>query len=159
MSLEKEIHQKEFKNDYQRAIINIIYTHNCLVDKMSMVFEEFDLTLQQYNVLRILKGQYPKACSINLIKERMMNKMSDASRIAERLQQKGLIARSTCNHDKRATDVNITIKGLQLLEKMEHRVDQFEVFLHNLTASEVRQLNTLLDKSRMPVLDRVVIQK
>ena len=87
MKLEKAIRQKGFQNEYQKAIINIIYTHNYLIGKMNPVFKQYGITRQQYNVLRILRGQHPDPATINLIKERMLDKMSDASRIAERLKK------------------------------------------------------------------------
>src|ERR1700755_2598979 len=102
MSLEEDIQQKAFRNEYQKAILNIMYTHNYLVGRMTDVFKKFDITRQQYNVLRILRGQYPDPASINLIKDRMLEKMSDTSRIVERLRLKGLVQREDGKSDKRS---------------------------------------------------------
>ena len=112
MSLEKEIHQKEFNSEYQRALLNILYTNNHLVGKMHEFFKDFEITRQQYNVLRILRGQYPGSANIMLIRDRMLDKMSDASRIVERLRVKGLVLRQECEKDKRAVEVTVTPMGL-----------------------------------------------
>lgn len=148
MSLEKDIQQREFRNEYQKAILNILYTYNYLQDKMNDVFKNHDITNQQYNVLRILRGQYPGHASVNSIRDRMIYKMSDVSRIVERLRLKGLIDRKSATRDKRAVEVTITESGLKMLEKMEPDVNHFESFLGNLTEEETRLLNGLLDKVR-----------
>jgi DNA-binding MarR family transcriptional regulator len=148
MSLEADIQQESFRNEYQKAILNILYTQNYLVSRMSDVFKKFDITRQQYNVLRILRGQYPDPASINLIKERMLEKMSDTSRIVERLRIKGLIQREDGKIDKRAAEICITTPGLELLKKMQHEVEQLECVLTGLSPEEAKVLNTLLDKVR-----------
>jgi DNA-binding MarR family transcriptional regulator len=148
MSLEKDIQQTEFRNEYHKATLNIIVTHNYLVGKMNDMFKDFDMTRQQYNVLRILRGQHPGHASVNLIKDRMLDKMSDASRIVERLRIKDLIKREDCKNDKRAVEVTITEKGLQLLDVMENEVAKIDSLFYNLSESEARDLNALLDKLR-----------
>jgi DNA-binding MarR family transcriptional regulator len=148
MSLSKDIHQSEFRSEYQKAIINIMYTHNHLISYMSDVFKGYDITRQQYNVLRILRGQFPGHASVNLIKDRMLDKMSDTSRIVERLRLKGLITRADCLSDKRSVEIRITSAGLELLDRMERPVADLEILLHNLSYDETRQLNGLLDKLR-----------
>jgi DNA-binding MarR family transcriptional regulator len=149
MSLEEEIQQKAFRNEYQKAILNLLYTQNYLVGKMTEVFKQFDITRQQYNVLRILRGQYPKPASINLIKDRMLEKMSDTSRIVERLRIKGLIQREEGKTDKRAAEITITPPGIEQLKRMQTQVEDFEAFVANLSIEEARQLNSLLDKLRI----------
>lgn len=148
MSLENDIHQKTFRNEYQKAIINILYTENFLVTKMTSIFKHFDITRQQYNVLRILRGQFPEPASINLIKDRMLDKMSDSSRIVERLRAKGLVERAGGKNDKRSVEITISQEGLDLLKKMQPQVNSMENLLHNLSAEETRDLNFLLDKIR-----------
>src|SRR5687768_183537 len=133
MSLSKDIQQREFRTEYQKAIINIMYTHNHIVSYMSDVFKGYDITRQQYNVLRILRGQYPGHASVNVIKDRMLDKMSDTSRIVERLRLKGLINREDCKNDKRAVEVTITQKGLQLLDVMDKHVAKMDTLFYNLT--------------------------
>jgi DNA-binding MarR family transcriptional regulator len=148
MSLSEDIQQKEYHSEYHKAILNILYTHNYLVTNMTDLFKEYDITRQQYNVLRILKGQYPAHASINLIKDRMIDKMSDTSRIVERLRLKGYISRTDCLSDKRSVEIRITEKGLDLLDGMQPRVIGLEKLLHNLSEHETRELNVLLDKLR-----------
>jgi DNA-binding MarR family transcriptional regulator len=148
MSLNKDIQQKEFRNEYQKAILNIMYTHNYLVSRMTDLFKDYDITRQQYNVLRILRGQSPQHLSVNLIKDRMLDKMSDTSRIVERLRLKGFISRDNNRDDKRSVEIGITSAGLALLEKMEPPISEFEKLLHTLTPEETLQLNFLLDKLR-----------
>ncbi len=149
MSLERDIHQKNFRNDYHKGILNVLFTHNYLMGKMTDVFKQFDTTMQQYNVLRILRGQYPRPATVNLIKERMVEKMSDTSRIVERLRIKGLIQRDLGKTDKRSVEITITEKGLELLDRMQSPVDDMDRFLGALTDSEAYELNRLLEKVRM----------
>jgi DNA-binding MarR family transcriptional regulator len=150
MSLEKDIQQREFRSEYHKAILNILYTNNFVVAKLNDVFKDFDITRQQFNVLRILKGQLPRPASINLIKERMLDKMSDASRIVERLRTKGLIARKHSDRDKRAADISITEEGLKLLEIMDPKVAECEQMINHLSKEDAKVLNQLLDKIRTP---------
>jgi DNA-binding MarR family transcriptional regulator len=147
MSLENDIQQK-FRNESQKAILNILYTGYYIQDRMNMLFKQYDITRQQYNVLRILRGQYPGHASVNLIRDRMLDKMSDASRIVERLRLKDLVVRKSAEKDKRAVEVTITEAGLKLLSEMQDAVDQFESLLNNLSDEETRQLNQLLDRIR-----------
>ena len=147
MKLEKAIRQKGFQNEYQKAIINIIYTHNYLIGKMNPVFKQYGITRQQYNVLRILRGQHPDPATINLIKERMLDKMSDASRIAERLKKKKLIEKSRNLIDKRAADIIISKKGLALLKSMDPESKKFNKLI-TLSDGEVANLNKILDNLR-----------
>jgi DNA-binding MarR family transcriptional regulator len=148
MSLSQDIQQREYHSEYHKAILNILYTHNYLVTHMTELFKEYDITRQQYNVLRILRGQYPGHASVNLIKDRMLDKMSDTSRIVERLRVKGFISRTDCLKDKRSVEIRITHSGLELLDKMQPRVNDLEKLLQNLSISETRDLNMLLDKLR-----------
>jgi len=148
MSLEADIQQKTFRNEYQKAILNILYTQNYLVGRMTEIFKKFDITRQQYNVLRILRGQLPEPATINSIKERMLEKMSDSSRIVERLRLKGLIQREGGKSDKRAAEISITAAGLELLKKMQPEVEELERVLTGLTLEEAKELNNLLDKVR-----------
>jgi DNA-binding MarR family transcriptional regulator len=149
MSLEAEIHQREFRNEYHKAILNILVTNNYLVGKMNDLFKNFEITRQQYNVLRILRGQYPGHASIFLIRDRMLDKMSDASRIVERLRVKELVLRQYGSKDKRSVEVTITEKGLRLLEIMDTEVNKLEELLNHIDEREITQLNDLLDKIRV----------
>jgi DNA-binding MarR family transcriptional regulator len=148
MQLEEEIKQPKFRNNRQKAVINLIYTSGYLINYLNEVAKTFDITRQQYNVLRILKGQLPKSASINLIKERMLDKMSDASRIVERLRIKGLAERAASSSDKRAVDITITPKGIKLLETMEPTIVSVDSLFKNFTEQELESFNHLLDKIR-----------
>ena len=148
MSLENDIQQKSFRSEYQKALLNIIYTHNFLNNIVNEFFKDYSITRQQYNVMRIIKGQSPKAASIQLIRDRMLDKMSDASRIVERLRIKNLVRREASPEDKRTVHITITDDGIRLLETIETRVQEVESSLRKLTAEEAAQLNKLLDKIR-----------
>ena len=148
MSLEKEIKQNEFRNEYQKAFINILYTRNYLINQANAVFKKYNITRQQFNVLRILRGQHPNPISINLINERMLDKMSDTSRIVARLLIRGHIFKITSSGDRRALEVSITKKGLALLQETDCEVEAFEELLQNLSSQEIQQFNLLLDKIR-----------
>ena len=148
MPLETDLQQKSFRSDYQKALLNIIYTSNFLLNTMNDFFKEFDITRQQYNVLRILRGQKTGGATIQIIRNRMLDKMSDASRIVERLRVKGLINRENNESDKRSVLVTINEPGLKLLEAIEPHVDKLEQSLKNLSPEEASQLNYLLDKIR-----------
>lgn len=147
MALENEINQRKFRNEYQKARINIIYTFNWLSEKISGIFEESDITPQQFNILRILRGE-GKALSTMQIRQRMLDKMSDTSRIVDRLVKKGLVKKSPNTEDRRLVDVVITPKGKKLLEKIDPFEDVADNFMSNLSEEETRTLNDLLDKLR-----------
>lgn len=149
MKLEKEIGQiKSFRNDYHKASVNIIYTGKWMMQFHADVFKPFKLTIQQYNILRILKGQYPKTTTVKHIRERMLDRMSDASRIVELLRKKKLVEREIHQSDRRKMDVLITKKGLGLLNKMERENEKMDNRLKSLSKSEIVKLNFLLDKLR-----------
>lgn len=148
MRLEDEIQQNKFKSEHQKASINLIYSSGYLINQFNEKAKSFYITRQQYNVLRILKGQYPKSASINLIKDRMLDKMSDASRIVERLRIKGLIEREISKFDKRAVDITITEKGISLLDEMEPSIESVDRIFKEFSDQELEQFNALLDKMR-----------
>ena len=148
MALEDAIKQKKFRSEYQKLIVNLIYTGNWINEKELILFKQYDLTGPQYNVLRILKGQYPQPAKVNLIIERMLDRMSNASRIVDRLERKGLVLRKQCKNDRRAVDVIITEKGLEVLDKIDTKIDWWESSYTNLSLQEARQMNSLLDKLR-----------
>ena len=148
MSLEEDIKQKNFKNQYDKLAVNILYTHSWLFSKLSNFFKEHDITVPQYNVLRILRGQHPNTVTINLIKDRMLDKMSDASRLVERLRQKGLLERAICEEDRRRADIIITQKGLDKLKELDHLENELKHFFNGTSEEELEKLNNLLDKIR-----------
>lgn len=148
MGLEEDIKQKKFQSQHQKAGINIIYTYNFLSEKMRKHFSTHKLTQQQFNVLRILRGSNPNPLSTLQIRDRMLDKMSDTSRIVDRLLKKKLVSKQVCSNDKRLVDVCITKEGLALLAKMDHSEMDLSKILANLTEVEAEQLNSLLDKVR-----------
>lgn len=149
LRLEDEIKQsKKFRSEYEKAVVNITYTYNWLYALEEGLFKPHDLTCQQYNILRILRGQYPQAATIKLLRERMLDKMSDASRLVEKLRQKGFLNRKTCKDDRRNVDVIISDKGLETLSKIDEELVRFDVNFHSLTEEEAARLNELLDKMR-----------
>src|SRR5262245_11033120 len=124
MKLEDEIVQKKFKSPAHKLGVNLIYTFNWLDTFHQKHFKKHGITPQQFNVLRILRGQHPDPATIKLLKERMLDKMSDASRIVEKLRVKSLVDRHTCPTDRRNCDVRITEKGLKLLMKIDEEEAQ-----------------------------------
>ena len=147
MGIEKDINQQTFRNDYQKAAINLIYTYHWLNEKMKVYFDNEGITSQQFNILRILRGAGVPISTMQ-IRERMLDKMSDTSRIVDRLIVKQLVEKSVCPTDKRLVDVSITEKGLSLLQKMDTYEMEMDAILGNLSREEVQQLNSLLDKAR-----------
>lgn len=147
MKLEQEISSK-FENSYQKAAINIIYTYGWLTNNLKGRLNKYDITLQQFNILRILRGQFPNPATVNLLKERMLDKMSDASRIVDRLVQKELVTRCTNSQDRRAVDIIISEKGLELLRQLDDQMSIVDLVNDNLTPEEAIQLSDLLDKFR-----------
>jgi DNA-binding MarR family transcriptional regulator len=147
MELEKEVHTK-FENEYHKIVVNTLYTYGWISDILKSRLSTERITLQQFNILRILRGQYPGPATINLLKERMLDKMSDASRIVERLVQKGLVTRCINKKDRRAVDIVINEKGLELLKNLDPVITPIDILKANLTEAEAKQLNLLLDKLR-----------
>lgn len=145
-TIEKLIVQKKFKSSYQKNMISLFYTVNLLSDYQQKLFKDSKITRQQYNALRILKGQYPESSTVGLIKERLIDKNSDASRMVDRLCRLEFVERLESKTDKRAVDVRITKKGLKLLDKLSDKVDDFESPLRVLSKKESELLNTTLDK-------------
>ena len=147
MSINKDIKQESFKNQHQKAMVNLIFTYNWTTEQLKQLFEEEGLTMQQFNILRILRGS-SKPLSTLQIRERMLDKMSDSSRIVDRLILKGLVKKITCKTDKRLVDVTIAARGLKILEKLDAQEDKMENIFKALTKTEAETLNTLLDKIR-----------
>ena len=148
MGIEQDIHQAKFRNEYQKAAINLIYTFNWLTEKSRNFFAAEDITQQQFNILRILRGSHPEPLSTLQIRDRMLDKMSDTSRIVDRLIAKGLVKKAICKSDRRLVDIMITDKGRKLLERIDLRQDEMDNLLGNLSRREAGLLSELLDKIR-----------
>lgn len=148
ISINQAIAQKQFKDPLEKVIVNLLYTNGWLVGKQNEWLKEFDLSIQQYNVLRILRGQFPKPASVNLLIERMLDKNSNSSRLVEKLRKKGLVDRNQCPEDRRQVDVSITEKGMDVLFEADKKFDLLLNQLGSLTNKEAETLSQLLDKLR-----------
>jgi DNA-binding MarR family transcriptional regulator len=147
MGIDQDI-QTKFRSDYHKAAVNLIYTFNWMSEQTKEIFASADITPQQFNILRILRGSLPNPLSTLQIRERMLDKMSDTSRIVDRLIAKGLVKKGTCKSDRRLVDVMITDKGKKVLEKLDARQDEMDNILANLSKKEATTLSELLDKLR-----------
>jgi len=146
MTIEDRIIQSQFKHAYHKLAVNLMYTTNKLESFLKEVFKKEEITLQQYNILRILRGSRPNPLSTLQIRERMMHKMSDTSRIVDRLLMKKLVTKKVSADDNRLVDVRITEKGLKLLQNLDDIEDKLTGFMANLTDTEAAILSNLLDK-------------
>ena len=148
MTIEEAIKQtKPFRSNKHKAAVNIIYTHNWLSSQIKTQLKPFGITSQQYNVLRILRGAN-KPISTSSIRERLLDKMSDTSRIVDRLYKKNLVHREECAHDKRLVDVSLSEDGETLLANLELLNEGIDNLLANLEEEEALLLSKLLDKAR-----------
>ncbi|MET0464796.1 MAG: MarR family transcriptional regulator [Chitinophagaceae bacterium] len=147
MGIDQDI-QTKFRSDYHKAAVNLIYTFNWMSEQTKEIFASADITPQQFNILRILRGSLPNPLSTLQIRERMLDKMSDTSRIVDRLIAKGLVKKGTCKSDRRLVDVMITDKGKKVLEKLDARQDEMDNVLAKLSKKEAATLSELLDKLR-----------
>lgn len=148
MKLEAEIKQRFFRNDYQKMVVNLLYTSSWLQNVVAHHLKPYDITPQQFNILRILRGQHPRPARMHIIQERMLDKMSNASRLVEKLRKKGLVDRTICENDRRAVDVNITPRGLDLLKNVDIMEQEWEGKFKTLNSQQIQQLNVLLDQLR-----------
>jgi DNA-binding MarR family transcriptional regulator len=148
MGIEKDIHQNTFTNVKQKAIVNLLFTYGWTIERLKNFLAAEDITHQQFNILRILRGANSQPLSTLQIRERMLDKASDTSRIVDRLILKELVQKNTCPKDKRLVDVTITAKGLKLLEKLDARSSAMDEVMNSLTNEEAGQLSDLLDKMR-----------
>lgn len=148
MKLEEEIKQEKFETQRQKAIINVIYTANWIGAVQHKIFKKHKLTAPQYNVLRILRGTSPDPLTVSSIQERMLDKMSNASRLVDKLVEKGCAERSTCMYDRRQVDVVITEGGLKLLKEIEPILNSFHNEAMTLSEADAKEVNNVLDKIR-----------
>ena len=148
MEIGEEIKQGKFKSEYQKLGINIAFTSNWMERQIAQQLKPYGLTGQQYNILRILRGQQPNPATINLLTERMMDKNSNASRLVDKLILKELVSRRECPTDRRQVDVAITPRGLELLLKLDTVEEEWSSRLKILSENEAKELNRLLDKLR-----------
>lgn len=148
MGIEKDIHQVKFRSTRQKAMINLLYSYGWVIERIRNFLADEDITHQQFNILRILRGSFPEPLSTLQIRARMLDRMSDTSRIVDRLVAKGLVRKGPCSKDKRLVDVTITEKGQKLLKKLDAAADPMDDIMHHLSDSEAETLSALLDKLR-----------
>lgn len=147
MKLEDEINSR-FQSEYHKAALNILFTSSWLTGLLKTRTDTQHITPQQYNILRILRGQHPNPATVNLLKDRMLDKMSDVSRIIDRLVQKELVSRCVNSRDRRAVDILISSKGLAVLQQLDEDMRIDKVLNQTLSEEECETLNYLLDKMR-----------
>ena len=149
MKIEDEINQKKFKNEYQKLAINLLFTSTWINTINMQSLKPHGISWQQFNILRILKGMHPKPATVKLLTERMIDKMSNASRLVEKLKKKGLVERQACDTDRRRVDIVITDAGMKLIAKASRDLEK-DMFVNmaSLSENEAAQLNGLLDKLR-----------
>lgn len=149
MKLEEEIKQrKRFASDYERLIVNILFTASWLESKNIQRLKPYGISPQQFNVLRILRGSAPEPVALNVIAQRMIDKNSNATRLVEKLRLKGLVKREVCANNRRQVDITITNKGNDLLNKLDQSADEWLKSFEHMSKQQVTQLNDLLDKIR-----------
>lgn len=147
MGIEHDIQQVHFKSERQKAMLNVLYTYGWILERVKIFLANEDITHQQFNILRILRGAAGPLSTLQ-IRERMLDKMSDTSRIVDRLIAKGLVKKGPCSKDKRLVDVTITEYGRKLLQKLDAEGDHINDIMCNLTEEEAQMVSTLLDKLR-----------
>ncbi|MFY8021752.1 MAG: MarR family winged helix-turn-helix transcriptional regulator [Bacteroidia bacterium] len=146
MRLEEAIKQTKFVSQQQKAFLNLFYLSGLMKSAQARFFKQHDLSPEQYNILRILRGQYPNPANIGLLQDRMLDKMSNASRLVEKLKQKALVTREECPSDRRQVEVLITKEGLDLLTALDPSIRRFETDFKGLNEEELILLNELLGK-------------
>jgi DNA-binding MarR family transcriptional regulator len=147
MSIEKDIQQRAFLTSRHKALVNILYTYGWELERIQKILSKENITHQQFNILRILRGSYPTPLSTLQIRERMLDKMSDTSRIVDRLILKEMATKAVSSKDKRLVDVIITEKGLDLLKRIDE-IDIVTQIMTNVSEEEAEKLSNLLDKMR-----------
>ena len=144
--INKAINQKKFKNEHHKFIISIIYISNLIKNNHQKFLKNYNITEQQYNILRILRGSYPKPCSIGILKDRMLDKMSDASRLVDRLVNLKLVLKTENESDRRTADVFITDLGLKILSEIDKHEKYFSKVVSCISEKEAMLINQLFDK-------------
>ncbi len=137
-----------YRNERHKAIASLLFTYSSVASRLQKMLGEHDLTLQQFNILRILQRQYPEPACNCTIRKQMLDARSDITRIVDRLVKEGLAIRKNCHDDRRKVNITITDKGLDTLARLDHMNDKMDGIMDSLTESEVRELNRLLDKIR-----------
>ncbi len=148
MKIEQLIKQDNFDSELLRLLVNLKFTSNALDYEEFLILKQFDLSSQQFNILRIVKGQKGKAIPLKLITERMIDRMSNTSRLVDKLVAKDFLSKETNKLSKRQIDINITKKGLAVIDKASVALDSFFKSNSKLSESELKKFNELVDKLR-----------
>lgn len=148
MIIEEEIKQESFKNEYQKLMINLLFTSKWVTNLAACHVKKHDLTIQQYNVLRILRGQKNNFITVNAISERMIDKMSNVSRLIDKLVDKNYVLRKVNHQDRRQVDIQITESGINIVQQIEDKEDVIFNKFRTLSDQDAKKLNQLLDKLR-----------
>jgi len=148
MGIEQDIQQPNFRNEFQKMGINLLFTANWLNEQIGKMLSEEGVTQQQYNILRILRGSAIPLSTLK-IRERMLDKMSDTSRIVDRLIAKELVVKNSCEKDKRLVDITLSPKGLDLVDQLDRYNERIDALLKGINESEAQMMNQILDKIRV----------
>lgn len=148
MTLEEEIKQQKFSSELEKAALNILFTSSWLYNINSARLKKYGVTPEQFNVMRILRGSHPNSMMLADITCRMIDRSSNATRLVEKLRLKGLVKRDICEDNRRQVDITITDKGLNLLSKIDHQDEEWASTLKNITKTDAKALNQILDKLR-----------
>ncbi len=147
-TIEQEIQQKEFKSPFQRAHVNLLFTASVLENRTNQLLKKFGISPQQFNILRILKGKDPESVSLKDIACRMLDQNSNASRLVDKLLDKGLVKRSNCVEDRRRIDIVLTDNGRSILLEANEKIKLFHQIADLFSVEEADLLNDLLNKYR-----------
>lgn len=148
MKLEDEIKQKKFTSEFHKAQVNILFTASWVNSQVIPVMKPYGISSQQFNIMRILRGQHPNPAPLKLLTERMIDKMSNTSRLVEKLVQKKLVERKICKDNRRQIDISLTEKGMDVINKISDDMDKFFKRKQEITPEEAKELNRILDKLR-----------
>ncbi len=149
MNIEDIIKTKTELPFFRKAIVNLLYTENWISDQINTELKTYDISIQQFNVLRILKGQEGKPANLSTIQDRMVSKMSNTTRLVDKLIKKNLVKRVTCKSNRRKVEITITDQGYNFLDEVSPAMNNFEKKItSNLSQEELITLNNLLNKLR-----------
>ena len=148
MEIKRAIDQKKpFRNSRHKVIVNLLYSHGWLVTQLRAFFKPFGITEKQYNILRILKGA-GKPLTTSAIRGRLLDKMSDTTRVIDRMIKKGYVEKKTNETDRRLVDITLSDNGRALLEKIDNNLQDMDKIIENLSLEEADKLSELLDQMR-----------
>jgi DNA-binding MarR family transcriptional regulator len=148
MKFKEAVKQRTFRSNQAEAALNIIFTANWLDDVIRSSIKDYNITPEQYNVLRILKGKHPDAYALQEIRDRMLNRWSNVSRLVDKLKKKGYLTRQQLESNRRKVEIRLTEKGFELLDDLDKSPPAGSLFDHGLSSNKAKQLTNLLDEFR-----------